>query len=144
MAWDLHSLLPQLLSHHPPEEYHRCVNVLGHPVCRRCLALYPATIGVILLQETSQRFSPEAASWLMGLALPAALDLTLEQLGKRRYHPGRVITFSFLLAFPLGYGLWRYFKDHLDPWFWTLVLLYGLPTTGAVLWSKLRTWKRES
>lgn len=143
MPWSVRELLPQLLSHHPPEEYHRCVNVSGHPICRRCFALYPATVGVILLQETSQRFSPETASWLMGLALPAALDLCLEQLGRRRYHPGRVMTFSFLLAFPLGYGLWRYIKDPGDLWFWTLIALYGIPTTSAVLWRKYREWRGE-
>lgn len=131
-------LIPRLLSHHGPEEYYRCVHVLGQPVCRRCLFLYPATVGVLLLQLTPYRFEPEAAPWLMGMAIPAALDFTLERLGKRRYHPARVSTTSLLLAFPLGYGFWRYFQDGWDPWFWTLVLMYGIPTTAAALWRGFR------
>lgn len=134
----LSTFLSRLLSHHGPDEAERCTLVWGQPVCRRCLSLYPLTLGVMLLQATSWRFSPEEAYWLAGLGLPATLDFVLEQLGRRKYHPGRVLLGSVLLALPLGYGLSRYVQDPSDRWFWWLVLGYGVPAGLSVLARALR------
>lgn len=123
----------RLLSHHGPEHAERCTQVAGQPVCRRCLALYPATLLVMGLQATPLRFSPEEAFWLAGLGVPATLDFVLEQLGRHGYHPGRVVLGAVLLSLPLGYGLSRYIQDPHDPWFWRLVLGYGIPAGIAVL-----------
>ena len=38
------------LSHHRPEHEHRCVRVLGQPICARCLGMYPPLlVGLLLL-----------------------------------------------------------------------------------------------
>lgn len=134
----------RLLSHHPPEAHERCVLVAGQPVCRRCLALYPLTLGVMGLQWTPLRFEAEHASWLLGLGLPATLDFVLEQVGKRRYHPSRVQLSSSLLALPLGYGFSRYVRDPADGWFWQLVLGYGVPCLLALLWRGWKVWRAPS
>ena len=41
---------PFLLSHHPPEQHHRCVRVGAWSVCARCLGLYPLLFLLLGLQ----------------------------------------------------------------------------------------------
>jgi hypothetical protein len=130
--------LSYLLSHHPPEAFDRCVHLHGSPVCRRCLALYPLTLAVIIAQFTPLRLPIEADPWLVGLAMPATLEFILERLGRIGYHPRRVVVGSILLSVPLGRGFARYLRDPFDPWFWGLTLGFGLPALTAALW---RGWK---
>ncbi len=126
-----------LLSHHSPEEQHRCIQVAGLSLCRRCTVLWPATVVVLLLQVTSHRFSARMEPLLVVLALPATLDFVLERLNIIRYHPVRVVIGSLLLALPLGRGFMRYLLQPMDPWFWGLVGLCGIPALLASIW---RSW----
>ena len=112
----------------------------GRAVCRRCLALYPTTVLVLLLQYTPAALPAVADPWLYLLAAPAAVDFVLERLGWTGYRPGRVVVVAMLLAIPLGRGFFRYLENPLDPWFWGLVGLFGVPTVVAALW---RGWRDQ-
>ena len=134
MNWEI------LLSHHPPEEGHRCVKVAGVHLCRRCLALYPLTFAVIALQLALKGVPEDLQLWLLALGpLVPTLLFIAEQLDWLEYGPVQVYLGSLWLSIPLGVGLARYLLDPLEPLFWGMVLIYGIPAGMSVLYRK---WPR--
>jgi len=123
-----------LLSHHFSDEHEHCVQLRGRLICRRCLALWPLTVGLLILWLFWCPSQNTADTWLPLLALPATLEFVLERLKFVSYHPGRVVLVSILLAFPLGRGFSRYLQDPFDLWFWGLIALGGIPALLAVVW----------
>jgi hypothetical protein len=115
-----------LLSHHHPAQYDRCLRVGGCYVCRRCAVLYPAAFAVAALSRAGWHWP---ASWdpllLFVLPLPVTLELVLERLGRARYRPLRQMALTLLAAPALGRGLARYLARPGDPYFWSMVLLFG-------------------
>src|SRR5215207_2362807 len=115
---------PLWLSHHPTDQYDRCVPIGGRHVCRRCLLLYP-----IAFLTTAVSFAgwPDAIDpWLLALApLPAVIEWWLEHLGRITYAPNRQVALTIPLAIALGRGFARYLDDPLDPLFWAMVVVYG-------------------
>lgn len=128
-----------LLSHHAPGERDRCVHIPGlPPLCRRCLALYPAA-GAVMVAQLATGLIPEPIQLpILALApLPTTAVFVAEQLGWIAYARWMVVAGSLLLALALGIGLARYLLNPADRLFWGMVLLYGAPAACAVVWRKL-------
>jgi hypothetical protein len=123
-----------LLSHHHPTQYDRCLRIGGRYVCRRCAVLYPAAFAVAALSRAGWHWP---ASWdpvlLLVLPLPVTLEFVLERLGRARHRPARQIALTLLAAPALGRGLARYLAHPGDPYFWSMVLLFGGACLAALL-----------
>jgi hypothetical protein len=117
-------------AHHWPDEYDRCTMLGGRPVCRRCLTLYPAAIGVGLAFAFGVSLWPAAADpWLIwALCLPATGDFVLEQTGVIRYSARRQVVTTALLAPALGRGLGY---ELTDTWSWEF---WGPVITFCTIW----------
>ena len=125
-----------LLSHHPPEQYDRCIEIGRHHVCRRCAVLYPVAFLVTGLSLAGVAWP---AAWdtnlLYLLPLPMALEFVLERFGALRYHAGRQLVVTLLAAPALGRGFARYLLNPGDRLFWGMVALFG----GACLFALFAT-----
>jgi hypothetical protein len=128
------------LSHHPPEQYDRCIKIGRHHVCRRCAVLYPVAFVVAGLSLAGVAWP---AAWdsnlLYLLPLPVTLEFVLERFGALRYHAGRQIVLTLLAAPALGRGFARYLLNPSDRLFWGMVALFG----GACLFALLATRSRR-
>lgn len=124
---------PVWLSHHPPDQYDRCVRIAGRPVCRRCLVLYPVAAAValvvVLLAPTSV-----PPGFMLLLPVPAVVDWCLEHLGRVPGSPRRLMVVTLPAGAGLGLGFARYFDDPGDLWFWGMVLGYGGICAALALW----------
>ena len=125
-----------LLSHHPPEQYDRCIQVGRLHVCRRCAVLYPVAFLVTGLSLAGIRWP---AAWdsnlLYLLPLPVTLEFVLERFRALRYHAGRQMLLTLIAAPALGRGFARYLVAPTDRLFWSMVVLFG----GACLFALLAT-----
>ena len=99
-----------VLSHHRPEHHHRCVVLLGKPVCARCLGMYPPLViggtGMLLLHRNYEALLaplPYERLVLVGLSLPGVLDWIR---GRIRPHAGSN-WLRFLTGVLLGGALGR-------------------------------------
>jgi hypothetical protein len=130
-----------LLSHHPPEQYDRCIKLGRRHVCRRCAVLYPVAFVVAGLSLAGLHWP---AAWdtnlLYLLPLPVTLEFVLERFGALRYHAGRQIVLTLLAAPALGRGFARYLLNPGDRLFWGMVALFG----GACLFALLGTRGRRA
>lgn len=128
-----------LLAHHPPHEAGRCVHLPGlPPLCRRCLALYPAAFAVSVAQLAWGVVPPSAQLWVMILLpLPVTVAFVLEQIGRAPYSARGVVLGSLVMAPALGVGLARYLVDPADRLFWGMVLIFGVPALAAVIYHRL-------
>ncbi len=128
---------PLWLSHHYPEDYDRCVRVGKTHLCRRCMALYPVAVAVMLAGLLAgPGFSNEgwvAAATLLVLPLPAVGELVLEHLGVLSYKPARQVGTTLLAGAGLGLGFARYLRHPSDLLFWGVVATYGGICLAAVL-----------
>ena len=105
---------PYLLSHHEPEEYHRCYapTVAGRRVriCARCLGVYPG-IAAGLLVSVSGWPLPTGLLAVAVLPLPALVDWTATAFTARRgWNPVRTAT-GAALGYAYGVGLAALFLD---------------------------------
>lgn len=123
------------LSHHPPEQYDRCLRVGRWHVCRRCALLYPLAFLVTGLSvATGWSGGAGAAVLVIVLPLPAVVEFCLEQFGRISYQPWRQLAVTAPLAVALGIGFARYLEDVGDLVFWSTVVVYGGIGAGAVVW----------
>jgi hypothetical protein len=115
-----------LLSHHPPDQYDRCLRVGRHHVCRRCAVLYPLAFAVAVASLAGLHW-PEAwdRTLMYLLPLPVTLEFVVERLGGIRYHAGRQMLATLLAAPALGRGFARYIAHPSDRLFWSMVVLFG-------------------
>jgi hypothetical protein len=131
-------ITPMWLAHHYPDDYERCVVIGRSHVCRRCLVLYPVALAVMVLTGGLHPAAAIDALVLIGLPLPAVIELVLEQAGVLHYDARRQIAVTVLLALGLGRGFALYLQDHGSLLFWVVVLTYSAITGGAVA---LRHWR---
>lgn len=131
-------ITPMWLAHHYPEDYDRCVVIGRSHVCRRCLALYPLALVVLIACLAVQPQRSLELGALVMLPLPAVVELVLEQLGVLRYSPRRQVAVTLLLALGLGAGFAIYLEDQLDRGFWAVVLLYTAICVAAVVAGRVR------
>lgn len=130
---------PLWLSHHWPHEFHRCIEVRGRMVCRRCAVLYP--LGLLSAVALSVLGSwPESVDrWLVWLLpLPALLELAGEHLGLLRANPARLVAVTIPLAVGCGRLYVRYLDDHGDLVPFVVIFGYGFACIAVVLWSARR------
>lgn len=125
------------LSHHGPEHLDRCVSIGGRSVCRRCLALWPLTYGLLAAQILLR--APGHSHWdvLLPLALtPAVLDYVLVHTGLRAYDPRRIWLLQPLLAVGLARLFFRYMVSPQDPVNWIVGGMVVVPAAWA-MWRSL-------
>lgn len=115
------------LSHHWPEEYHRCAVIGGRHVCRRCLVLYPIALAVLFASLAGfQPWPSRLDVWFIWLlCIPATIDFLAEKLARVDYHPTRQIVVTALTALALGRGLGHELDDRWSWLFWGPVLVFG-------------------
>ena len=115
------------LSHHWPDEYDRCVVVGDRHVCRRCLALYPLALVVMIAGLAGVAPWPERLDrwfiWL--LCIPATIEFVAEKLGGVEYRARRQVVVTLLVALALGRGLAHELDDRWSWEFWGPVLVFG-------------------
>ena len=134
-------ITPMWLAHHYPEDYDRCVVVGRRHVCRRCLALYPVALAVMVVSVAGLHWPSSWDAWLLVLLpIPAVIEFILEQVGTLTYSPKRLVLVTVPLAFALGQGFARYVESPGDRLFWGIVLGYGFLCGLSVLWR----WTRRS
>jgi hypothetical protein len=132
-------ITPLWLAHHYPEDYDRCVVVAGRHVCRRCLALYPLAL-VVMVATAGRAPSPAVdVAVVAGLPLIGVVEFVAEHLGALAHDGRRQVLATLPVAVGLGRGLARYLDDHLDPLFWSAVVGYGAVCAVAALLRQRRT-----
>jgi hypothetical protein len=113
---------PLWLAHHWPAQYERCAVVGRRHICRRCLALYPVALVVVVLGLAGVRWPERYDAWLVWpLVLPATVEFCLENLGLIRHSPRRLVTVTVPLAVGSGVLFLRYLDRLGDPLVWTVV-----------------------
>jgi len=118
---------PLWLSHHPPEQYDRCVILGGRHVCRRCVLLWPMTFAAFALALAGIRWPRSADDLLVViLPLPAVAEFVFEHAGRWPYRPGVQALVTVPLAAALGVGLDRYVHHPGDVLFWSVTVVYSL------------------
>lgn len=133
------------LSHHWPDEHHRCATVGGRPVCRRCLTLYPIALVTAAAGLAGFVPWPDAADvWLIWLlCVPATLEFLLEKLRGVPYHPARQIAVTALVGVALGRGLALEIDDRWSWSFWGPVIVFGaIWFTAALVEAQRRHFAR--
>lgn len=132
------------LSHHYPEDYDRCVRLGRKHFCRRCLALYPVAMTVMIITYlTSPRQTSLDVLLLVILPTPAVIEFLLEQFGLIKYRPIRQVLVTLPLAVSLGRGLAIYLQHPTSLLFWGTVVFYGGVCGGVVMWRSLRKSNRH-
>jgi uncharacterized membrane protein len=136
LADGIREALPYLLSHHHPDEYHKCYRLsLGSRqlrLCARCSGIYPgivAGLAVALLVP--------AAWWILPaiVVLPAPAighwvwTHTTERVG---YNGVRTLT-GLLVGLAYGLGVVRFVATFPNPALFALALGYG-GLTGVLAW----------
>ena len=114
-------------AHHWPDDYERCVQIGGRPVCRRCFVLYPLTFAIALLALAGVLFWPRSLDPLLiyVLSIPGTAEYVAEQLGWLRYSARRQIIGTIMVAIPLGRGF-SYELDQRWSWyFWGPLFTFG-------------------
>jgi hypothetical protein len=125
---------PLWLSHHWPEDYHRCSRLGWRHVCRRCLVVYPTLVAVSVLALAGLRGPGSWEPWVVWLLpLPATVEWCGEHLGRLRYSPRRNVALSAVAAVGVGVAFARYLERPADPLFWAVVLSYGVVCLAAAL-----------
>lgn len=117
---------PMWLAHHYSDDYERCETVGGRHVCRRCLALYPLAMVVMVAAAAGLRW-PEAwdPALLVLLPLPSLTEFVGEHLGLLSYRPGRQVALTLPMAVAAGVGFGRYLENQADALFWAVASGYG-------------------
>ena len=90
---------PLWLSHHWPHDFHRCIEVRGRMVCRRCAVLYPVGLLSAVVLANVGSWPPGLDLWLVWLLpLPAFVELVGEHLGWFGPSPRRLVLVTLPLA----------------------------------------------
>ena len=129
------------LSHHTPDEWHRCYTLGPFRVCARCLGVYP-TLFVALVALFAFK-APLAHAWdlqlVLALTLPATIDWAIGRFKPHAFsNPWR--TFTGVL---LGLGLARSLFIHLQRPFPVVLLAQFALVTAVALPVILVTYRRS-
>jgi uncharacterized membrane protein len=129
------------LSHHFPDEYHRCYRLGPLHVCARCLGVYP-TLAVAFVAQLIARAPLEVASDLpVGLALiaPATMDWAVGRFFPRAFsNPWRTLT-GVLLGLALGRSLFIHVQRPFPP----VLLAQSALVTAVAVPVILATYRRR-
>lgn len=131
---------PFFLSHHPANQYHRCVRIAGLHVCARCLGLYPVMFAVIAAQIALKAPLAWPYDAFVAFLLPAP---TMLDWARGRFDPlagsnlTRVIT-GFLLGISLGRTIYLHLVSPGFP-----LSMAQLGAIGAIVAGvELAVWRR--
>jgi hypothetical protein len=128
------------LAHHFPDDYDRCVVIAGRHVCRRCAALYPVALAVMVISLAGWHWPESADPWLLWLLpLPSVIEFVGEHAGWLRHRPVRQVVLTIPLAVALGRGFAIYVREPGSLLFWGVVVVYGGICGLAVLLASRRT-----
>lgn len=129
------------LSHHTPDEWHRCYTLGPLRVCARCLGVYP-TLFVMLLALFAVK-APLEHAWDLEIVLAFTLPATIDwAIGRFRPHAFSNLwrTFTGVL---LGVGLARSLFIHLQRPFPAVLLAQFALVTAVALPVILVTYRRS-
>lgn len=130
---------PLWLAHHWPHDFHRCIEVRGRMVCRRCSVLYPLGILSAFVLANVASWPDGLDLWLVWLLpLPAFVELVGEQLGWFGPDPRRLVAVTVPLAVACGRLYVRYLDDHGDLVPFAVIFGYGLACVAVVAVSARR------
>lgn len=127
---------PFLLSHHSAEDADRCIRVGSVHLCRRCTALWPLCLGLLVVLVAAREpvsSGPTIAAWL---TLPVA-EFIAVHLGWSTYRPWRVWLLSLLASVGAAQLFYRYMVDPSDPVPWLLALGFGLPAAASAVYHEM-------
>jgi len=120
------------LSHHHPDQHHRCVRVGRVHICRRCLLLWPLAYGLIALQVAARAPATHPFDLLLPLfLLPPVLEFLEVHTGLRPYSAPRTWLLTPFLALAVGRLLYRCMAIPWDLTTWAVILVAGLPCAWA-------------
>ncbi len=116
------------LSHHWEQDHaERCVQVAGHPVCRRCLALYP--LGLLVAVLSAAGYPPWPVEWdpapIWILSIPATVTFIGEVLGLIAYSARWQVVTTLVAAIAYGRALGYEFVERWSPEFWEPIAVFG-------------------
>jgi len=116
------------LSHHWAEDHaERCVLIGQHPVCRRCLALYP--LGLLVAVVSAAGHPPWPLSWdpaaIWILSIPATITFVGEVLGWLRYSAKWQTATTLVAAIAYGRALGYELVERWSPEFWEPIAVFG-------------------
>jgi uncharacterized membrane protein len=119
------------LSHHPKEEYHRTVSLLGARVCARCLGTYPTLFFALAAQFLVRApLEWKGDGWVtLGLFVPAVLDWAVGRFRPRLGSNAWRLVTGFALGVALGRSLYIHLQRPFPLW---LVLQAAGVTAVAV------------
>ncbi len=130
------------LSHHPPEELHRCYRFGGVPVCARCLGTYPVLFAALVAQFA--RHAPLDTMWdvpvATALVAPATLDWALGRFRPTWFSNVWRTATGVLLGLGLGRSLYVHLQRPLPP----MLLAQLAVVTGVSVPVILATYLRRS
>jgi uncharacterized membrane protein len=136
LADGIREALPYLLSHHEPNEYHKCyrLSIGGRQLrlCARCSGLYPgliAGIAVALLVPTARWILPA----IVVLPAPAIGHWVWTHTTEQAGHNGVRTLTGLLVGLAYGLGVVRFFATFPNPALFALALCYGA-ITGVLAW----------
>ena len=129
------------LSHHTPEEWHRCYRLGPLRVCARCLGVYPMMfLGIVALFVLRAPLEwPLDVPVVLGLTLPATADWAFGRFRPRAFS-NAWRTFTGVL---LGLALARSLFIHLQRPFPTVLLAQFALVTAVALPVILVTYRRS-
>jgi hypothetical protein len=128
-----------ILSHHHPEDSHRCAQIGGITLCRRCLATWPMTFAVIAASFAAG--APAATEKeLIFLLGPPLGEYLATHVGRLPYRPGRTWLSGLLAGVAMGRLFHRYLLDPADRTTWFILFLAGVP---ALLGALYATYQRD-
>lgn len=124
---------PMWLAHHHPGERHKCVNIAGRHVCRRCAVLYPLSIAVALATVFGLRIEPAEVAIMWLAPVPLVVDWVAEHIGLWVHSPRRQVAVTALASWPFGIALARHAADPFEPRATTAIVVYGAICLAAWL-----------
>ena len=134
---------PMWLAHHHRSERHKCVTLAGRHVCRRCLVLYPLSVG-FAVASVFGALAQGWDLWVMWLApIPLVVDWVAEHLGIWAHSPRRQVAVTALASWPFGIALARHAAHPFELHATAAIAVYGGICVGAWLVSTYRQLPQE-
>ncbi|MEC7242658.1 MAG: hypothetical protein VXW32_15610 [Myxococcota bacterium] len=127
---------PLFLSHHSAEDADRCLQVGSVHLCRRCTALWPFCIAVLVYLIVTRAPVASGTAIAAWLAAPVA-EFTAVHLGWLKYSIGRVWVLSLAAGMGAALLFYRYMLDPSDKTPWLLAMAFGLPAAAAAVYHEM-------
>lgn len=131
---------PIWLAHHHSGECHRCVEIAGWNICRRCVWVYPSVVLAAAVLGVSG-WKPGGATVALGISallIAFLVDWTLEHLGRIDYSPLRQVAVSLPAGVAGGLALSVHLRSPFAPEATVPIVVCGIVAGSIALWSKAR------